>query len=219
MHQLGGSECLWQVICLVAHYHKQQKDSKPQLQTLWKGQREAREIRHWSAKHSFTSLFIYSSDDNFRNLSHRICPLGGSSPPSPPSQALTDAICVFRRLKQGIAVDCREVGVCWRRYWETTFPFSIWKIWKMGKGIVDYSVCWRRYWETQQVSTRAQDALAQYQRVTYTLYITQTGTQRSVRRKYSPTLQELDGNLSQHRPHPLLLHIDMLGRASIYYNI
>ena len=178
MHQLGGSECLWQVICLLAHYHKQQKDSKPQLQTLWKGQREAGEIKHWSAKHSFTSLCIYSSDDNFRNLSHRICPLGGSSPPS---QTLTGAICpkianLSLRVQKTKARHWSwlQRGVCWRRYWETTFPFSIWKIWKMGKGIVDYSVCWRRYRETQQVSTRAQDALAQYQRVTYTLYITQT---------------------------------------------
>ena len=49
------------------------------------------------------------------------------------------------------------------------------------------------------------------------VYYTNTRTQRSVRRKYSLTLQELDGNLSQHQP--LLLHIDMLGRASILYII
>ena len=35
----GQTECLWQVICLNVDYHKRQKASRPQLQTLWTGAR------------------------------------------------------------------------------------------------------------------------------------------------------------------------------------
>ena len=39
----GQTECLWQVICLNVDYHKRQKASRPQLQTLWTGARRGRE--------------------------------------------------------------------------------------------------------------------------------------------------------------------------------
>ena len=58
----GQTECLWQVICLNVDYHKRQKASRPQLQTLWTGARRGREDgeAEFSSPHK-TTPFLFQN--------------------------------------------------------------------------------------------------------------------------------------------------------------